>query len=153
MFFFSLEKPFLYPKNCQTFFLINLAEESEGKETSNFWPKSWTNPFAKNANFSTSKYQLICRLEKDFCVRNVSEHSFWTIWTRKSKVSKLQIFDPKYELLCKKWKFCNFLIPLFFSLEKLIFYQEHYQTLFMMKLAEKSEGKETSNFWPKSCIH
>ena len=119
--FFSLEKPFLYPKNCQTFFLINLAEESEGKETSNFWPKSWTNPFAKNANFSTSKYQLICRLEKDFCVRNVSEHSFWTIWTRKSKVSKLQIFDPKYELLCKKWKFCNFLIPLFFQSGKAYF--------------------------------
>ena len=118
---FSLEKPFLYPKNCQTFFLINLAEESEGKETSNFWPKSWTNPFAKNANFSTSKYQLICRLEKDFCVRNVSEHSFWTIWTRKSKVSKLQIFDPKYELLCKKWKFCNFLIPLFFQSGKAYF--------------------------------
>ena len=118
---FSLEKPFLYPKNCQTFFLINLAEESEGKETSNFWPKSWTNPFAKNANFSTSKYQLICRLEKDFCVRNVSEHSFWTIWTRKSKVSKLQIFDPKYELLCKKWKFCNFLISLFFQSGKAYF--------------------------------
>ena len=119
--FFSLEKPFLYPENCQTFFLINLAEESEGKETSNFWPKSWTNPFAKNANFSTSKYQLICRLEKDFCVRNVSEHSFWTIWTRKSKVSKLQIFDPRYELLCKKWKFCNFLISIFFQSGKAYF--------------------------------
>jgi len=34
----------------------------------------------------------------------------------------------------------------FFSLEKLIFYQEHCQTLFLINLAEKSEGKETSNF-------
>ena len=33
----------------------------------------------------------------------------------------------------------------FFSLEKVILYQGHYQTLFLINLAEKREGKETSN--------
>ena len=37
-------------------------------------------------------------------------------------------------------------INVFFSLEDLIFYQGHCQTLFLINLAEKSEGKETSNF-------
>ena len=48
---FSSEKLIFYQEHCQTPFLINLAEKSEGKETSNVWPKSWTNTFAKNANF------------------------------------------------------------------------------------------------------
>ena len=53
-----------------------MAEKSEGKETSNVLPKSWTNPFAKKANFSTFNYQLICSVEKVFCVKNVSKPSF-----------------------------------------------------------------------------
>ena len=45
--------------NYETLFLISLAEKSEGKETWNFWLKSWTDPFAKNANFSTSNYHFV----------------------------------------------------------------------------------------------
>ena len=43
---------------------MNLAEKSEGKETTNLLSKSWTNPFGKNANVSTPKYELICSQEK-----------------------------------------------------------------------------------------
>ena len=34
---------------------------------------------------------------------------------------------------------------MFRTLEKVIFYQEHCQTLFLINLAEKGEGKGTSN--------
>ena len=64
--FFSLENRIFYQEDCQTLFLNNLAKKNEGKETSNFWPKSWTNPFAKNADFSTYSYQLICIVKKGF---------------------------------------------------------------------------------------
>ena len=74
--FFSLKKLIFYQEHCQTLFLINFAKKSEGKETSNFGSKLWTNPFAKITNFSTSKYQLICSLEKVFCVKNVIKHYF-----------------------------------------------------------------------------
>ena len=39
-----------------------------------------------------------------------------------------------------------FLKPMFCSLEKVIFYQKHWQTLFMINFTEKIEGQETSNF-------
>ena len=64
--FFSLEKLILYQEHCQTLFLMNLAEKSEGKETTNLLSKSWTNPFGKSANVSTPKYELICSQEKVF---------------------------------------------------------------------------------------
>ena len=34
---------------------------------------------------------------------------------------------------------------MFFWSKKLIYYQEHCQNLFLFNMAEKSEGKETSN--------
>ena len=37
-------------------------------------------------------------------------------------------------------------IKVFFSPEKLILYQKHCQTLFLINLPFKIEGKETSNF-------
>ena len=55
-----------YQEHCQRLFLMNLAEKSEGKETTNLLSKSSTNPFGKNANVSTPKYELICSLEKVF---------------------------------------------------------------------------------------
>ena len=143
--FFSLEKGNFYQKHWQTLFLINFAEKNEGQETSNFWP------LCKKAIFSTSKYQLICSLRKFFCLKNVSKHSFWSIWTRENKVRKLQIFDQNYNLApLQKGKFCKFLKSIFFSVGKVIFYQKHWQTLFLINLAQKSDGQETSNFWPKS---
>ena len=42
---------------------------------------------------------------------------------------------------------------MFCTLEKVIFYQEHCQTLFLINLAEKGEGKGTSNVWTKSCAN
>ena len=42
------------------------------------------------------------------------------------------------------WQFSN--INVVFRVEKVIFYQENCQTIFFINLAEKSEGKETSNF-------
>ena len=35
-FFVRVEKVIFYQEHCQAFFLINLAEKSEGQETSNF---------------------------------------------------------------------------------------------------------------------
>ena len=52
-----------YQEHCQRLFLMNLAEKSEGKESTNLLSKSWTNPFG---NVSTPKYELICSLEKAF---------------------------------------------------------------------------------------
>ena len=52
MFYWS-KKHFFYQGHCQTLFLINMAEKGEGKGASNVSPKSWTNPFVKNANFAT----------------------------------------------------------------------------------------------------
>ena len=96
--FCSLEKVIFYQKHWQTLFLINFVQKIEGQETSNFWPKEWTNRFAKKAIFSTSKYQLICSLLNFFSLKNVSKHSFWSIWTRKNEVRKRQIFDQNYNL-------------------------------------------------------
>ena len=44
-------------------FVINLTRKSLDKEISNFWPKSWTSPFWKNANFA-ALYQWFCSREK-----------------------------------------------------------------------------------------
>ena len=45
---------------------MNYNQNKQDKETSTFRPKSWTNPFAKNGNFSALKYQRFCSLEKVF---------------------------------------------------------------------------------------
>ena len=34
---------------------------------------------------------------------------------------------------------------MFFTLEKVMFYQEHHQTLFLINLTEKKGGKKTKN--------
>ena len=127
------------------------AREKWNKETSNFWLISWTNPIAKSANFSTSKYQLICRLEKGF----LCQERFWTLsfnnLNQKKRGEETSIFDQKYELSpFVKIKILQLLISTFYWSKKLFFYQGHCQTLYLINMAEKSEGKETSNFWSKS---
>ena len=71
--FFSQEELIFYQEYCKTFFFIYLAEKSEGKETSKFWPKSWSYPFPKNANFSTSNCQPIWRV-KVFSIKNIAKY-------------------------------------------------------------------------------
>ena len=52
MSFYSRKAHFLSRKLSNTL-SDQIGQESEGKETSNFWPKVWTNPFVKNANYAT----------------------------------------------------------------------------------------------------
>ena len=42
------------------------TRKKKSKETWNFWPKLWTNPFLKNANFAIFWYQCSFSLEKLF---------------------------------------------------------------------------------------
>ena len=149
--FYWSKKLFFYQGHCQTLYLINMAEKSEGKETSNFWSKSSTNPFAKKANFSTSNYRLMWSLERVFVSRtslNVIFEQFKPeerSWRNFKFLTKCMNYP-----LCKKWKFCTFLISMFYWSKKHFFYQGHCQTLFSINMAEKGEGKGASNVSPKS---
>ena len=108
MFFFSLQKLIFYQEHCQILFLIHFTKKSEGKETWNFWQKLWTNPFAKNANFSTSKYQLICSVE-NFAKESEGKETknFWSkLWT--NPFAKIANYSTsKYQLICSVENFAK----------------------------------------------
>ena len=51
-----------------------------------FLPKSWTNFFARNVNFSPFKKSRYFRVKKGFfSIKNVAKHSFLSILTRKKR--------------------------------------------------------------------
>ena len=75
--------------------------------------KSWANAFAKNVIFTTFKYQRFCCLQQDVLYEECrltlflislkeksqgDEHSFRSLWPRKKKDKKCQIFDYNHRL-------------------------------------------------------
>ena len=65
-------------------------------------------------------------------------------------MKKLQLFDQNHGLsLCKKANFAFFVNPCLYCLEKLVFYWERHQILFLGEFCIKRNVYKISNFWPK----
>ena len=131
--------------------MINLRERSQSEETSNLWPKSWTNPFAKNANFQPFKYQRFCSLES-FLYQECRQTLFLIDYNQNKQGEETSNFWPRSwtNPFAKNGNFLTFKYQRFCSLEKVFLYQEWHQIHFLINLKEKYQGEETSNFWPKS---
>ena len=107
-FFLVLKSSFTIKNIANSTFWSIWARKVKVKKLQIFDQNHGLTPSQNMQIFQLPTYQLICSLEKDFCVKNVYKHSFWTIWTRKKETRKLQIFDQNYGLtLCKNANFAS----------------------------------------------
>ena len=113
------------------------------------WPKQWTNPFIKMPILQLSNVQCFCNLGEQFFYQECCQPFFPTIWPKKVKVKKLQIFLQNHGLTpVEKCKFSNFVMWMFSYSKKAIFLQECPQTS-LTNSAETTQTKKVSIFSPK----
>ena len=145
----------------QTLFLISLNKNSQGEESPKFGAKPWTRPFGK-FNFFT--LLIFCSLEllllyrsfssflmlmfwnrKDMFISRMSPSTFFIIWRKKTQVKEISIFikawtNPFGEIQILHISDFSVFVKYLFS------YQEYHQTLFLINLNQKSQGKKLKLF-------
>ena len=121
-------------------------------ESSNFWPKSWVNPFCKNANVSTFWKWPFYSLERlVFSLKHYLD-VFQGVFSIKTDMQESSDFWPKSWVnpFCKNANLSTFWKWPFYSLERLVFSVKHYLEVFPGVLSIKTNMHESSNFWIKS---
>ena len=123
-------------------------------ENSNFWPKSWVNPFCKNANSSTFWKWPFYSLERLVFFPKRYLEVFPGIFSIKTNMPESSNFWPKSWVnpFCKNANFSTFWKWPSYSLERLVFSLKHYLEVFAGVFSIQTNMRESSNFWPKSWI-
>lgn len=155
----------------QALYLILFKRKTNSEEVSNLIPKSWVNPFWKNANFLTMlkchnnslgrllfcvdhrqiSYQVpFCKKWYFYSLESllfIMKHHTWVFFRKKqTQFEKYQIFDLShgwipYFSIMLKWPF--------YSLERLFFSPEHHRLSYLSPFPKKQGN---FYFWTKIMI-
>ena len=106
------ESLLFYLEYQQTIFLGLFCPKTNYGKNSNFWPKPWTNPFAKIPIFSTFLKRHFCVQESLLFYLEYQQTIFVGLFCPKTKHGKNSNFPPKP--LCKNSNYFHFFEKKFF---------------------------------------
>ena len=141
------ESVLFYLEYQQKIFLGLFCPKTNYGKNSNFWPKPWTNPFAK--------IRLLPLFEKTFlCYRipcfylEYQQTIFLGLFSPNTKYGKkIQIFDQNH---CKNINFSTFWTSCFYRLEKRFFVLEYRKRHLPGLYYLKKKSWKTRHFWTKT---
>ena len=136
---------------ARDFFLSYFAKNKKVEKDPIFGPRPQTNPFGKKANFSVFLLLVFIVQKGVFSFQNMDRDFFLPYFAKNENVEQIPLLDQNHGVTpLEKGEIFDFLIPCFYSLERLFFFLEYRQRLFFLPILPNTKTWKKSHFWTKT---